>query len=101
MVVGEGEGSVSLSCDVTGTPSLRVSWLKSETQNLSAVASPHYTINEVRINTNHVKSTLTIHRPTFMDSAWYTCVSTVLNDETDRQEFQARENATITVLGEK
>ena len=84
--------NVSLECVATGAPSLTVSWLKGKL-NLTA---------ESRMDSNnHVRSTLTIHNPTYEDSGRYTCISTILHDTTGRKEFRAEENAILTVIGEK
>ena len=100
IVVGEGKSeSVSFSCVVTGTPSLRVSWFN--IMGLEIGNFSNYNINESwEMSENRVKSTLTIHHPTYEDSGQYTCLSTILNGK-DREDFRTEKNVTLTVLGEK
>ena len=90
---------VSFDCVVTGAPKLRVSWFKG-TENLTFADPSHYRINESSNIRTSIRSTLIIDQPTYEDSGRYTCISTVLNDETDEERFRAQENFTLTVLGE-
>ena len=102
-MIDEEESShknVSLSCVVTGAPSLRISWFIG-TRNLTFANPSRYSINESMESDKRVRSTLTIRHPTYKDSGQYTCVSTILNDITGGKDFRAQENTTLTVLGEK
>ena len=92
--------NVSFNCVVTGGPSLRVSWFKG-TENLTFSDPTRYNIHELQNNSRHVSSTLTILHPTFQDNDRYACLATVLNDETGEEKLRARENATLTIIGEK
>ena len=91
---------VSFNCVVTGAPSLRVSWFKG-TENLTFSDPTHYRIHEPSKYSRNVSSTLTILHPTYEDNGQYTCIATILNDETGEEKFRAQENATLTIIGEK